>query len=111
MFATIEINNNDVIVHETYATIEEAEAAVRNVKRRVAVVGEVFAAALFEETESDFTANEYMSFADAAKFLGVRYQQVFQRAVDKNKMVYRQTPTNEVLTADVMLWKEKRNAR
>jgi hypothetical protein len=110
MFAAIEINNSGVIVHETFDSIEAAENAVKNVKRRVAVTGEVFAAAMFDEevVESDFAASEYVSFADAARFVGVRYQQVFQRAVVKGKMSWRQVPENQVLFADAVAWKDKR---
>jgi len=112
MFATIEINNGEVIVHESFDNIEAAEAAVRNVKRRVAVTGEVFAASVFEEVvESDFANDGYVTFAQAAEIVGVRYQQVFQRAVDKGKMTWKQTPVNHVLLADVMEWKNKRSAK
>jgi hypothetical protein len=40
----------------------------------------------------------------------VSYQQVFQRAVTKGKMSWRQSPENEVAMADVLVWKEKRSA-
>jgi hypothetical protein len=112
MFAAIEINNNDVIVHAEFDSIEAAEAAVRNVKRRVGVVGEVFAASMFdvEEIVENNSAPRYVTFAQAAEMLNVRYQQVFQRAVVKGKMRWMQTPVNHVMFDDVMEWKAKRES-
>jgi hypothetical protein len=110
MNAVIEINNNDVIVHETFDSAEQAESALRNVKRRVAVKGECFVATMYEVEEVDVneSAPQYVTFAQAAEMLGVRYQQVFQRAVVKGKMRWMQTPVNHVMLEDVMAWKAKR---
>jgi hypothetical protein len=62
-----------------------------------------------EVVESNYSAqNGYVTFAQAAEIVGVRYQQVFQRAVVKGHMTWKQTPTNQVLLADVLEWKAKR---
>lgn len=109
-FAVVELNGSDVIVHESFDDFDAAEAAVRNIKRRVAVIGEVVATSVYEDVvESNFVAQDgYISFGDAARLLNVRYQQVFQRAVTKGKMAWRQSPENEVLLADVLVWQSKR---
>jgi hypothetical protein len=119
MNTVIEINNSDVIVHGEYATFEDAENAVRNVKRRVGVVGEVFAATMFEEVEEnlqnvtyfDDAEYGYVTFAEASRILGVRYQQVYQRAVTKAKMSWQQTTAMFVSLKDVEIWQEQRKNR
>ncbi len=39
-----------------------------------------------EVKEPEVNVKDYMSFAEAAKSLGVRFQQVYQRAVVRSKM-------------------------
>jgi hypothetical protein len=111
-FVVVELVDGNVIVHESFDDFDAAVAAVRNVKRRAAVSGEVVAAAAFDEEviESNYAADGYITFAAAAELVGVRYQQVFQRAVVKGKMSWKQTPTNHVLLQDALEWKQKRDA-
>jgi hypothetical protein len=123
MNAVIELVEGGVVVHEEFATFEEAEHAVRNVKRRVAVKGEVFAATMFDveveevdenaQVVADFDDAEYgfVTFAEAARLLGVRYQQVYQRAVVKAKMTWHYTTSNFVSLKDVEEWREARAKR
>jgi hypothetical protein len=112
MNGVIEIVNNEVKIHEMFEEVDAAEAAMRNIKRRVAVTGEVLLATICDEVvESDSAQFGYISFADAAVMLSVRYQQVFQRAVTKGKMRWIQTPVNHVMVEDVLAWKAMRDAR
>jgi hypothetical protein len=108
MNAVIEINNNEVIVHGEFENVDSAESAIRNIKRRVAVTGECFVATMFEDVDVNESAPQYITFAQAAEMLSVRYQQVFQRAVVKGKMRWMQTPVNHVALEDVLVWKAKR---
>ena len=114
-FAVVEIIDNDVIVHETMNDFDFAIKTVRNVKRRVGVNGEVVTAFMFDEeseiVNDSIPDSEYVTFSRASEILGVRYQQVFQRAVVKGKMKWFQSPVNHVLLKDVMDWKTKRESR
>lgn len=54
---------------------------------------------------------EYMSFGDAAKQLGVRFQQVYNRAVDRKKMQWLEVGKRKlVLRTDVEAWAKVREA-
>lgn len=115
MFNVIETQTDGtIIIHDT---VEEADVkrVVYNVKRRANVVGEVTAVEIVEIeeiVENNYVEHDgYISFGDAARMLGVRYQQVFQRAVTKGKMSWRQSPENEVWLQDVVTWQQKRNAQ
>jgi predicted transcriptional regulator len=111
MFNVIETQEDGtIVVHAENVNPEDVKRIVYNVSRRAKVVGEVSAQEIVEEVvESDFAAQDgYISFGDAARMLQVRYQQVFQRAVTKNKMGWRQVPENQVLLADVLEWRNKR---
>jgi len=121
-YLVIELQGSDVITHGEYADFDFAEAALKNVKRRAAVKGECFAAvAVEEEVASDFTAADvanfddaeygYVTFSEAAKLIGVRYQQVYQRAVTKSLMAWQLTTALFVSLKDVESWKQQRFER
>jgi len=106
------LNGEIVITHELNVAAEDVKRMIYNVQRRAKVSGAVTALEIVEEVQNDFvTQDGYVTFANAAIMLGVRYQQVFQRAVTKNKMRWIQTPVNHVMLADVLEWKEKRATR
>lgn len=114
MFNIIEtrLNGEIVITHELNVEAADVKRMIYNVQRRAKVSGVVTAEEIVEVVENNFvTQDGYITFANAAQMLQVRYQQVFQRAVVKNKMRWIQTPVNHVLLADVLEWKEKRSAR
>lgn len=55
--------------------------------------------------EPEDTLSDYMSFADAAKKLDVRFQQVYQRAVVRNKMRWIDAGKRKMVhKADVAAW-------
>jgi len=113
MFNIIEtrLNGEIVITHELNVEAADIKRMIYNVQRRAKVSGEVTAVEVVEEVQNDFAPNSYITFAEAATMLNVRYQQVFQRAVDKGKMRWMQNPTNHVMLADVLEWKQKRESR
>jgi hypothetical protein len=123
MFTVIEINNSGVVTHGEYDSIEAAEAARVNIRRRASVTGECFAASMFDEeidaNESSIVASVgvftmtdcFMPFGEAAALLGVRYQQLYQRAVVKAKMSWQARPALWVSGNDVADWKAAREQR
>jgi predicted alpha/beta hydrolase family esterase len=133
MYAVIEIQGLETLVHDAFDNVEATEAALRNVKRRKAVTGECFVAFVDEAADVnesmvaldlpgvqvfDFPTavvevvnDGWMSFGEAARSLGVRYQQLYQRAVVKGKMLWRSTPAHEVAAADVEAWRVARAKR
>lgn len=61
------------------------------------------------QQEIDAAYPEYMSFAACSKELGVRFQQVYQRAVVRGKMRWISAGKHKlVLKADVDSWKKVR---
>lgn len=53
--------------------------------------------------------SQYMKFAECSKLLGVRFQQVYQRAVVRGKMQWIESGKSKyVLKADVSAWQKVR---
>ncbi len=78
-------------------TAAKNKAAVQKEEKVVVEIEEV------KEPKVDLT--DYMSFAEAAKSLGVRFQQVYQRAVVRSKMHWVDGGKRKmVLKADVAEW-------
>jgi hypothetical protein len=60
------------------------------------------------DVEKENAEPNYISFGFAAKVLGVRYQQVYSRAVTKNKMRWIERGLLHVHLDDVKKWNEIR---
>jgi hypothetical protein len=128
MLEIIETREDGQIISHGQVHEDDAKARVYNIKRRVAVVGEVstreveVAPVGAPVVENDYVAaaaideaspagGGYITFAEAAELLGIRYQQVFQKAVVKGKLRWQQTTSNFVSLADVQKWAQERIER
>jgi hypothetical protein len=60
------------------------------------------------DTENENEIPNYVSFGFAAKVLGVRYQQIYARAITKNKMRWIEKGLLHVHVDDVKTWIEIR---
>jgi hypothetical protein len=99
---------------------EDVKRHVRNIQRRVGTVGTISARLVAVENdhvavdmidEADPDNGGYITFAEAAELLGIRYQQVFQKAVVKGKLRWQQTTANFVALADIRKWAQERAER
>jgi hypothetical protein len=123
-FAVVELQGADALVHGEYESYETAEAQRLNIRRRAKVTGECVVAMYDEavDVNESFAAaiatvdvfempDRFIAFSDAAAQLGVRYQQLYQRAVVKGKMMWQQRPALFVRVQDVEEWQAARALR
>lgn len=133
MFKIIETREDGEVVDHGTCHADDVKGRLYNLKRRVSVVGVLTAveikegptveeeAPAEEPVESDHVAllvdeadpsnGGYITFAEAAELLGVRYQQVFQKAVVHGKLRWQQTTANFVSLSDVQKWAQERFER